>query len=312
MADAIIKQPVSLQCILKRIQASRGAEALPDGGKGDDEGWYTTMQDFMSDVLLVFANAREYNMEGSEVYNDADTLEDVVTKAYKKVPEPTTLAPKLGERADAVLASTASLWWLTFLLPHCSVRLAVTGQLQAQRLKLATKSVATALPLIQMRRRQEAAEQQRKNEIDRAVALLTDVKEKTRTPSASQLQHKAAVAFAPPPPTAAELGLPSAAEFGLQIVEPPSRPRSSRLRLKTKGTGEDGEDSSEDDDKYEYEYDQLLGELLASVPESAGALDAPAKQEASRLYDTATGEMQAYEQAVAKALERSAARAAAA
>ena len=59
-------------------------------------------------------------------------------------------------------------------------------------------------------------------------------------------------------------------------------------------------------------YEQLLGELLATVPESAGALDTVSKQEAERVYGTAAQELTMYEQALAKASERNAARAAAA
>ena len=95
----MIEKPISLKCILTRINApaEHPAEAA-SAGTGDDkgaDGWYTTMQDFMDDVELIFSNAREYNVEESDVYQDADTLEAVVTKAYKKVPPREAFAPYL-------------------------------------------------------------------------------------------------------------------------------------------------------------------------------------------------------------------------
>ncbi len=94
------------------------------------------------------------------------------------------------------------------------------------------------------------------------------------------------------------------------MVEP-SGPRSTQLKLKTDRAGE-GDDDDDDSDENEYEYEQFLGELLASVPESAGVQEKEDKVEAENHLGAAVQELRAYEQAVAKAMERNAARAAAA
>jgi hypothetical protein len=81
------------------------------------------------------------------------------------------------------------------------------------------------------------------------------------------------------------------------------------MKFKADGAGDDDDgDSDSDSDENEYEYEQFLGELLASVPESAGAHDPSSSEEAAKYYSAAIEELTMYEQAVAKAMERSAAR----
>ena len=160
---------------------------------------------------------------------------------------------------------------------------------------------------MQMRQQHEKAEVQRKKEWGWATALLAEAKEIVRNvPGVKQLEEEGSATKAAvfkPQPTAAELELPSIAEFGLRMVEPPG-PRSTQMKLKTDDDG----DRDSDSDENEYEYEQFLGELLASVPESAGAHDPSSSEEAAQHYGAAIEELTMYEQAVAKAMERSAAR----
>jgi len=56
---AIIKRPISLEMIRKRISGNH----------------YTSLQGFKEDFRTIWQNARTYNEEGSIVYDDANTLE---------------------------------------------------------------------------------------------------------------------------------------------------------------------------------------------------------------------------------------------
>ena len=46
---------------------------------------YKSVDSFMTDVRLMFNNCRTYNEEGSDIYNDANTLETVLTNKYKEL-----------------------------------------------------------------------------------------------------------------------------------------------------------------------------------------------------------------------------------
>ncbi|GEQ67137.1 hypothetical protein JCM33374_g800 [Metschnikowia sp. JCM 33374] len=63
-----IKHPLAFDAIRKRI-----------GNKT-----YTQMRDFLEDIHLIFTNARTYNEEGSIVYRDALTLENLAIEMYKQ------------------------------------------------------------------------------------------------------------------------------------------------------------------------------------------------------------------------------------
>jgi ATP-dependent helicase STH1/SNF2 len=56
---AIIKRPISLEMIRKRI----------------DGNFYTSLQGFKEDFHTIWENARTYNEEGSIVFEDANVLE---------------------------------------------------------------------------------------------------------------------------------------------------------------------------------------------------------------------------------------------
>ncbi|KAI7864350.1 SNF2 family N-terminal domain-containing protein [Spinellus fusiger] len=72
MYYTMIKKPISMTIIHKRIQS----------------GHYETLQQFKSDFMLMFDNARTFNEEGSFVYEDADEMqkvfEDALGKRYKE------------------------------------------------------------------------------------------------------------------------------------------------------------------------------------------------------------------------------------
>ena len=46
---------------------------------------YKSVDAFMTDVKLMFNNCRTYNEEGSDIYNDANTLETVLSNKYKEL-----------------------------------------------------------------------------------------------------------------------------------------------------------------------------------------------------------------------------------
>lgn len=65
----LIQKPIALSTLRKRINA----------------GTYKTVTEFQDDFRLMFNNARQYNQEGSWVYNDADEMERVFDAACNRV-----------------------------------------------------------------------------------------------------------------------------------------------------------------------------------------------------------------------------------
>ena len=57
---------------------------------------YKSVDAFMADVKLMFNNCRTYNEEGSDIYNDANTLETVLTNKYKELG---LYVPTAGQKA---------------------------------------------------------------------------------------------------------------------------------------------------------------------------------------------------------------------
>ena len=66
------RNPIDLRTIRDRIERSR----------------YASWQELGEDVQLLFANARAYNMEGSQVYEDAEELERMFRDAAAEQPQP--------------------------------------------------------------------------------------------------------------------------------------------------------------------------------------------------------------------------------
>ncbi|XP_063070852.1 polybromo 1, like isoform X3 [Engraulis encrasicolus] len=89
----VIGQPMDLRTIEHNIRAER----------------YANEDLLMEDMRLMFRNARHYNEEGSQVYNDADVLEKIVKEKKKElgpVPEDDDMgSPKLKLRRSAGGAS---------------------------------------------------------------------------------------------------------------------------------------------------------------------------------------------------------------
>lgn len=65
----LIKHPLALDAVKKRI-----------GNKT-----YTNIREFLEDIHLIFSNARIYNEEGSLVYTDAATLEDLAIQNFRSL-----------------------------------------------------------------------------------------------------------------------------------------------------------------------------------------------------------------------------------
>lgn len=63
----LIKHPLAMDVVKKRITSKT----------------YSNIRDFLEDVHLIFTNARIYNQEGSIVYKDAQTLEQLAVDMYK-------------------------------------------------------------------------------------------------------------------------------------------------------------------------------------------------------------------------------------
>lgn len=48
---------------------------------------YPTSNDFIADIRLMFNNAREYNLPGSQIVNDATMLEGIAVAEMKNITE---------------------------------------------------------------------------------------------------------------------------------------------------------------------------------------------------------------------------------
>ena len=64
----LIKQPIDLRSIEEKLK----------------ETSYTSIEELSADLLLVFSNAKEYNDELSQIYRDAQVLEDFTLDCLKK------------------------------------------------------------------------------------------------------------------------------------------------------------------------------------------------------------------------------------
>jgi len=65
----LIGKPIALSTLRKRINS----------------GTYKTVTEFQDDFRLMFNNARQYNQEGSWVFNDAEEMERVFDSTYNRV-----------------------------------------------------------------------------------------------------------------------------------------------------------------------------------------------------------------------------------
>lgn len=46
-------------------------------------GRYATLQMWYKDLALIWNNCRDYNLEGSDIYNDADSLQNFVDALFE-------------------------------------------------------------------------------------------------------------------------------------------------------------------------------------------------------------------------------------
>jgi protein polybromo-1 len=99
----IIRNPVCFSTIQQRVETS----------------WYKDWPNFEKDVLLIFANARQYNLPGSQVCLDADALEKayraLVAKMHTTTKKSTTRPvpdkkPKQPQRKQARLKAMLGAW----------------------------------------------------------------------------------------------------------------------------------------------------------------------------------------------------------
>jgi hypothetical protein len=81
---AIIKQPIAMDRIKKRI----------------NQGYYASPKDFKADFIQMFDNARLYNVEGSEVYEDAVVLQRVLENEYRRLCPNDTVQISSEDRRD--------------------------------------------------------------------------------------------------------------------------------------------------------------------------------------------------------------------
>ncbi|XP_068568266.1 polybromo 1, like isoform X1 [Cebidichthys violaceus] len=85
----VILEPMDLKTIEHNVRSER----------------YVTEDAYMDDMKLMFRNARHYNEEGSQVYNDADILEKILKDKRKELgpfPEEDVGSPKLKLRKSGV------------------------------------------------------------------------------------------------------------------------------------------------------------------------------------------------------------------
>ncbi|KAL8276216.1 hypothetical protein RQP46_011377 [Phenoliferia psychrophenolica] len=76
----LIKEPQSLNGIFVEC----GADSLNRSQESVKKGVYSSPHAVAYDLFLVWSNAREYNQQGSQVYNDADKLEAYMQKLWNE------------------------------------------------------------------------------------------------------------------------------------------------------------------------------------------------------------------------------------
>ncbi|CAI6281041.1 unnamed protein product [Periconia digitata] len=100
----LIKEPVSLQRVHKRVRGIQGR------GDPTDITEYKSWDAFAKIVSMIWKNARTYNEDGSELYNVSIELEEMFNKrleeAKAKVPEPPQPKLKLNMSTAAAAPST--------------------------------------------------------------------------------------------------------------------------------------------------------------------------------------------------------------
>lgn len=95
----IIQNPIDMNTIEHNIRTDR----------------YATVEDVVSDYRLMFSNCRQYNEEGSNIYEDANTLERALNDKLKEFPglvevkKPLQKYSKVGRKPKAALI-TDRLW----------------------------------------------------------------------------------------------------------------------------------------------------------------------------------------------------------
>ncbi|KAK2784505.1 hypothetical protein FQN51_004067 [Onygenales sp. PD_10] len=117
----IIKHPVSLRTLLKRVRGT-------DGRKNPTKSTpFRTWQAFEEEVSYIWNNAREFNEDGSEIVLLAGSLKEyfhrILAEAKKVVPEPAstngdaTAAPRIKLRMGATKTPEPASQKLTLRLP---------------------------------------------------------------------------------------------------------------------------------------------------------------------------------------------------
>lgn len=95
---AIIKRPISLEMIRKRINGNH----------------YTSLQGFKEDFRTIFQNARQYNEEGSLVVEDADALEVRPLRCGRKL---TSVQTEFNRKLEEVTNGDTTTGGITFDSP---------------------------------------------------------------------------------------------------------------------------------------------------------------------------------------------------
>lgn len=103
----LIKQPMSLKGVQKKVRGQRGRDAAT--GKTDLKSW----QALENEMSLIWTNAREYNQDGSPLFNLAGELETFFHRrlaiAKTQVQQPTQPTLKLKVAPAAPTASKPSI-----------------------------------------------------------------------------------------------------------------------------------------------------------------------------------------------------------
>ncbi|XP_064554339.1 protein polybromo-1 [Drosophila montana] len=97
----IIQNPIDMNTIEHNIRADR----------------YATVEDVVADYRLMFSNCRQYNEEGSNIYEDANSLERALNEKLKEFPglvevkRPLQKYNKLGRKPKAALLADRDRLW---------------------------------------------------------------------------------------------------------------------------------------------------------------------------------------------------------